>query len=164
MRIFASDRVKTFMQALGMERGEAIEHRMVTNAIEKAQRKVEGRNFDIRKQLLEYDDVANDQRQVVYTQRNDLLETDDMKCKIGSLRILRDITIHPQIRKKLTNMGGIELLIKILGDPDADLQLLAAETMANIAKYRSARTIVRKNNGIPKLIDLLDIDVSKVSS
>ena len=63
MRIFASDRVKSFMQALGMEQGEAIEHKMVTNAIEKAQRKVEGRNFDIRKQLLEYDDVANDQRQ-----------------------------------------------------------------------------------------------------
>ena len=73
MRIFASDRVKNFMQALGMEKGEAIEHRMVTNAIEKAQRKVEGRNFDIRKQLLEYDDVANDQRQVIYQQRNELL-------------------------------------------------------------------------------------------
>ncbi len=73
MRIFASDRVKSFMQALGMEKGEAIEHRMVSNAIEKAQRKVEGRNFDIRKQLLEYDDVANDQRQIIYQQRNDLL-------------------------------------------------------------------------------------------
>jgi preprotein translocase subunit SecA len=67
MRIFASERVKNFMQALGMEKGEAIEHRMVTNAIEKAQRKVEGRNFDIRKQLLEYDDVANDQRQIIYS-------------------------------------------------------------------------------------------------
>ena len=73
MRIFASDRVKNFMKALGMEKGEAIEHRMVTNAIEKAQRKVEGRNFDIRKNLLEYDDVANDQRKVVYAQRDDLL-------------------------------------------------------------------------------------------
>ena len=73
MRIFASERVKSFMQALGMERGEAIEHRMVTNAIEKAQRKVEGRNFDIRKQLLEYDDVANDQRQIIYRQRDELL-------------------------------------------------------------------------------------------
>src|SRR5690606_21813078 len=72
MRIFASDRVKSIMQALGMQKGEAIEHRMVTNAIEKAQRKVEARNFDIRKQLLEYDDVANDQRQIVYQQRNEL--------------------------------------------------------------------------------------------
>ena len=66
------------MQALGMERGEAIEHRMVTNAIEKAQRKVEGRNFDIRKQLLEYDDVANDQRQIIYRQRDELLSDDDI--------------------------------------------------------------------------------------
>lgn len=76
MRIFASDRVKNFMTALGMEKGEAIEHRMVSNAIEKAQRKVEGRNFDIRKSLLEYDDVANDQRTVIYAQRDELLEAD----------------------------------------------------------------------------------------
>ena len=86
MRIFASDRVKNFMQALGMERGEAIEHRMVTNAIEKAQRKVEGRNFDIRKQLLEYDDVANDQRKVIYQQRNELLELDDISETIAAIR------------------------------------------------------------------------------
>lgn len=86
MRIFASDRVKSFMQALGMEQGEAIEHRMVTNAIEKAQRKVEGRNFDIRKQLLEYDDVANDQRQIVYQQRNDLLTEADISETISAIR------------------------------------------------------------------------------
>jgi preprotein translocase subunit SecA len=86
MRIFASDRVKNFMQALGMEKGEAIEHRMVTNAIEKAQRKVEGRNFDIRKQLLEYDDVANDQRQIIYQQRNDLLSESDIAETISAIR------------------------------------------------------------------------------
>jgi len=86
MRIFASDKVKNFMQALGMERGEAIEHRMVTNAIEKAQRKVEGRNFDIRKQLLEYDDVANDQRQIIYQQRNDLLTESDISETIHAIR------------------------------------------------------------------------------
>ncbi|MDA0979609.1 MAG: SEC-C metal-binding domain-containing protein, partial [Proteobacteria bacterium] len=78
MRIFASDRVRGLMQNLGMEKGEAIEHRMVTNAIEKAQRKVEGRNFDIRKQLLEYDDVANDQRQMIYSQRNEVMESNDI--------------------------------------------------------------------------------------
>ena len=83
MRIFASDKVRGLMQSLGMEKGEAIEHRMVTNAIEKAQRKVEGRNFDIRKQLLEYDDVANDQRQMIYGQRNDLIETDDISETIN---------------------------------------------------------------------------------
>jgi len=86
MRIFASDKVKNFMQALGMEKGEAIEHRMVTNAIEKAQRKVEGRNFDIRKQLLEYDDVANDQRQIIYRQRNDLLTETDISESITAIR------------------------------------------------------------------------------
>jgi len=89
MRIFASDRVKGFMQALGMEKGEAIEHRMVSNAIEKAQRKVEGRNFDIRKQLLEYDDVANDQRQIIYQQRNDLLGEADISETITAIR--RDV-------------------------------------------------------------------------
>ncbi len=86
MRLFASDRVKNMMRALGMENGEAIEHRMVTNAIEKAQRKVEGRNFDMRKSLLEYDDVANDQRQVVYQQRNDLLSADDIGDVITNVR------------------------------------------------------------------------------
>ena len=89
MRIFASDRVKSFMQALGMEKGEAIEHKMVTNAIEKAQRKVEGRNFDIRKQLLEYDDVANDQRQIIYQQRNELLGEADISETITAIR--RDV-------------------------------------------------------------------------
>ena len=89
MRIFASDRVKSFMQALGMERGEAIEHRMVSNAIEKAQRKVEGRNFDIRKQLLEYDDVANDQRQIIYRQRDELLSDDEIGETITAIR--RDV-------------------------------------------------------------------------
>ncbi len=89
MRIFASDRVKSFMQALGMEKGEAIEHKMVTNAIEKAQRKVEGRNFDIRKQLLEYDDVANDQRQIIYQHRNELLGEADISDTITAIR--RDV-------------------------------------------------------------------------
>lgn len=86
MRIFASDRVRGIMQALGMEEGEPIEHRMVNNAIEKAQKKVEGRNFDIRKSLLEFDDVANEQRQVVYKQRDDILTIDDMSELIASIR------------------------------------------------------------------------------
>ena len=86
MRLFASDRVKNMMRAMGMEHGESIEHRMVTNAIVKAQRKVEGRNFDMRKHLLEYDDVANDQRQVVYQQRNDLLSDDDISEVITNVR------------------------------------------------------------------------------
>ncbi len=86
MRLFASDRMKNMMRSMGMEQGESIEHSMVTNAIVKAQRKVEGRNFDIRKHLLEYDDVANDQRQVVYEQRNYLLEDEDISNIITSVR------------------------------------------------------------------------------
>ncbi len=78
MRIFASDRVSNMMKKLGMEEGEAIEHVWVTRAIENAQRKVEGRNFDIRKSLLEFDDVANDQRNVIYEQRNDLMDAEDI--------------------------------------------------------------------------------------
>ena len=86
MRIFASDRVAGLMQKLGMKEGEAIEHPWVTKAIENAQRKVEGRNFDIRKQLLEFDDVANDQRKHVYEQRRDLMEADDISANIGGIR------------------------------------------------------------------------------
>lgn len=86
MRIFASDRVKNFMKALGMKEGEAIEHRMVSNAIEKAQRKVEGRNFDMRKQLLEYDDVANEQRKVIYHMRNSLLAATDVGDIVAEFR------------------------------------------------------------------------------
>ena len=86
MRIFASERVGTLMQKLGMEEGEAIEHPWVTKAIENAQRKVEGRNFDIRKQLLEFDDVANDQRKHVYEQRRELMEADDVSDNIKGIR------------------------------------------------------------------------------
>ena len=86
MRIFASDRIRGLIQSIGLEKGEAIEHRMVNNAIEKAQRKVEGHNFDIRKNLLEYDDVANDQRQVIYQQRRDLMAAEDISDTIAGLR------------------------------------------------------------------------------
>jgi preprotein translocase subunit SecA len=89
MRIFASERVSTLMQKLGMQEGEAIEHPWVNKAIENAQRKVEGRNFDIRKQLLEYDDVANDQRKVIYRQRDELMDTEDVSETIRAIR--RDV-------------------------------------------------------------------------
>lgn len=86
MRIFASPRLKSVMQKLGMEKGQAIESPMVTRAIENAQRKVEGRNFDIRKQLLEFDDVANDQRQVIYKERSELMSAQDLATNIAALR------------------------------------------------------------------------------
>ncbi|HGY9624724.1 preprotein translocase subunit SecA [Pseudomonas juntendi] len=113
MRIFASDRVKNFMKALGMQSGEAIEHRMVTNAIEKAQRKVEGRNFDIRKQLLEYDDVANEQRKVIYHMRNSLLAADNIGDTIAEFRQeVLDATISqhipPQSLPEQWDVAGLE--------------------------------------------------------
>lgn len=86
MRIFASDRVRGMMSSLGMEKGEAIQARIVNRAIENAQRKVEGHNFDIRKNLLEYDDVSNDQRQVIYQQRRDLMASDDISETVAGLR------------------------------------------------------------------------------
>lgn len=117
MRIFASERVRNFMQALGMEKGEAIEHRMVSNAIEKAQRKVEGRNFDIRKQLLEYDDVANDQRQIIYSQRNELLEADDIADILVNVRfdVCSDIVsryIPPQSLEEQWNVAELEKVLE----------------------------------------------------
>jgi preprotein translocase subunit SecA len=86
MRIFAGDWLKVAMQRLGMKEGESIEHNMVSRAIEKAQRKVEGRNFDMRKQLLEFDDVANDQRRVIYAKRTELMQAKDVSAHICSFR------------------------------------------------------------------------------
>ena len=86
MRIFAGDRVKAIMDRLKMPEGEAIEAGIVTRSIESAQRKVEARNFDVRKQLLEYDDVSNDQRRVIYQQRNDILDASDLTAQIAGLR------------------------------------------------------------------------------
>ncbi|MBK5207556.1 MAG: preprotein translocase subunit SecA, partial [Polaromonas sp.] len=86
MRIFAGDRVKAIMERLKMPEGEAIEAGIVSRSIESAQRKVEARNFDIRKQLLEYDDVSNDQRKVIYQQRNDIMDASSLQAQIASLR------------------------------------------------------------------------------
>lgn len=113
LRIFASDGVKNFMRRLGMERGEAIEHGMVTRSIEKAQRKVEGRNFDIRKQLLEYDNVANDQRTIIYRQRNELMARDDISDLLKEMREevvsqLVDDYIPPQSVPEQWDLPGLE--------------------------------------------------------
>jgi preprotein translocase subunit SecA len=117
MRIFASDRVKNFMKALGMQSGEAIEHRMVTNAIEKAQRKVEGRNFDMRKQLLEFDDVANEQRKVIYHMRNSLLAADNVGDTIAEFReevLTAAINNHipPQSMPEQWDVAGLEATLQ----------------------------------------------------
>ncbi|MDO6568310.1 preprotein translocase subunit SecA [Alteromonas sp. 1_MG-2023] len=113
MRIFASEKMGNMMKRLGMEKGEAIEHPWVTRAIENAQRKVEGRNFDIRKQLLEYDDVANDQRKVIYEQRNELLDEGDISETIAVIREdvvsgVVDEYIPPQSLEEMWDVKGLE--------------------------------------------------------
>ncbi|MFM5110257.1 preprotein translocase subunit SecA [Aeromonas caviae] len=132
MRIFASDRVTGMMKKLGMEEGEAIEHPWVTKAIENAQRKVEGRNFDIRKNLLEFDDVANDQRKVVYEQRNELLDTNDISETIHVIRddvygSIIDEYIPPQSLEEMWDVPGLEARLKSDFALDLPLQQWLAE-------------------------------------
>ncbi|EKP0260681.1 preprotein translocase subunit SecA [Aeromonas sobria] len=132
MRIFASDRVTGMMKKLGMEEGEAIEHPWVTKAIENAQRKVEGRNFDIRKSLLEFDDVANDQRKVVYEQRNELLDTNDISETIHVIRddvygAVIDEYIPPQSLEEMWDVAGLEARLKADFGLDLPLQQWLAE-------------------------------------
>ncbi|MED5228835.1 MAG: preprotein translocase subunit SecA, partial [Pseudomonadota bacterium] len=113
MRIFGSERVAGLMEKLGMEEGEAIEHSWVTRAIENSQKKVEGRNFDTRKQLLEYDDVANEQRKVIYEQRNRLMEVDDISDTIGMARTevvneLIDVHLPPESLEEQWDIPSLE--------------------------------------------------------
>ena len=116
LRIFASDRVSAIMEKLKMPEGEAIEHSWVTKAIENAQRKVEGRNFDIRKQLLEYDDVANDQRKVIYEQRNELIDSDQTAETIAAMRsdVLRNLAQSYIPQGSMEDMWDIPSLEKVL--------------------------------------------------
>ncbi|MGL4859893.1 MAG: preprotein translocase subunit SecA, partial [Enterobacteriaceae bacterium] len=124
MRIFASERVAGMMRKLGMKHGEAIEHPWVTKAIANAQRKVESRNFDIRKQLLEYDDVANDQRRAIYSQRNELLDANDISDTVNSIRedVVQNMINHyipPQSLEEQWDIPGLEQRLH----SDFDLEL-----------------------------------------
>ena len=149
MRIFASERVSSIMQKLGMEEGEAIESNLVTRAIENAQRKVEAHNFDMRKHLLEYDDVANDQRKVIYEWRNELLGGDDVATDIRSMRedVVRSIFVTHIPPDSLDEMWNVAGLTEALGnelsvhlplqqwlDQDADLdeEALLTKVMENV--------------------------------
>jgi preprotein translocase subunit SecA len=166
LRIFASDRVSAIMERLKMPEGEAIEHPWVTRAIENAQRKVEGRNFDIRKQLLEYDDVANDQRKVIYQQRNELLEATDVKDTIAAMRsdvIDSMISTHiphgsveeqwdvPTLERTLTEEIGVELPLQKMLEDNPDLheetlreRIMKAAEDAYQAKEASASSDVMR--------------------
>jgi preprotein translocase subunit SecA len=167
LRIFASDRVSAIMEKLNMPDGEAIEHPWVTRAIENAQRKVEGRNFDIRKQLLEYDDVANDQRKVIYEQRNELLEATDVGETIKAMRddVLSDMmaTHIPRdsveelwdvasLERELKAETGLELPLQKMLEENPDLheetlreRLIEAADAAYVAKEeRASADIMRQ--------------------
>jgi len=150
MRIFASDGVRKLMTSLGMEKGEAIEHRMVTNAIEKAQRKVEGRNFDARKSILEYDDIANEQRREVYAVRNEILESPDLSPMVAGIRedVVFDLVAEyippqtleenwdvPELMRVLEAEYGVEAPISTWLEEDKSLdEQVIAERVHNIVK------------------------------
>jgi preprotein translocase subunit SecA len=118
MRIFAGDRVRAIMDRLKMPEGEAIEAGIVTRSIESAQRKVEARNFDVRKQLLEYDDVSNDQRKVIYQQRNDILEAPQLDAQVASLResTLTDVVRTYVPAESVEEQWDLDALEKTLRD------------------------------------------------
>ena len=127
MRIFASDRVSAIMQKLGMEEGEAIESKLVTRAIENAQRKVEAHNFDIRKNLLEFDDVANDQRKVIYEQRNELLDGETVADEVNAMRydVIDNVIstyIPPGSMDEIWDIGGLEEVLQNEFDLNIDVK------------------------------------------
>ena len=149
MRIFVSESVRNMMHKLNSDSGEAIEHKMINRSIENAQRKVEGHNFDIRKNLLEYDDVSNDQRQVVYQQRRELMDSSDITETVEGLReeVVYDLVaqhIPPQSLIEQWDIGGLELALQsefgstqvlsqwLEEDQDLDEEGLAAKVLAQI--------------------------------
>lgn len=114
-------------------------------------------DFDLRKDHVQFAIMDSGGLEVL----TNLLDTDDPKCQLGSLKILKEITCHPDIRRQITLMGGIEPTIVILSDPYKELQLLATETLANLTQFRKARNTFRRQGGIPRLVDLLDVEPAK---
>lgn len=179
LRIFSGDRVRMVMERLKMPEGEPIEHGMVTRSIESAQRKVEARNFDIRKQLLEYDDVANDQRKIIYQQRNELLEAQDMSETMTSLRygMLADVVRNyvpeqsveeqwdiPGLQANLQAEWGLELALSEMIKADANLSDSdIVEKVQQVAEqeYQAKLALVGKEAfaGFERSVMLQSIDV-----
>ena len=156
MRIFASDRMGTLMQKLGMEEGEAIEHPWVTKAIENAQRKVEGHNFDIRKHLLEYDDVANDQRKVVYDQRDDYMHEESVYDSIADMRDdvvhnVVDLHIPPESMEEMWDLPALATQLELLTgesfdvakwleeDPDIEIDTIKERVIGTLEESYQAK-------------------------
>jgi preprotein translocase subunit SecA len=161
LRIFGGERLKSIMNRLKLPQGEPIEAGMVTRSIESSQRKVEGRNFDMRKQLLEYDDVANEQRKIIYQQRNDILESSDVSATVGNLRrgVLEDVfrdyvpadSVEAQwdlagLQTTLANDWGFELdTVALAAKHDGDdEELMAAVLAAGDAHYEAKVDLVGK--------------------
>jgi preprotein translocase subunit SecA len=178
LRIFAGDRVRAVMDRLKMPEGEPIEAGIVSRSIESAQRKVEARNFDIRKQLLEYDDVANDQRKVIYQQRNELLETTDISEMIGSLRhgVFTDL-VHEYVPREsveeqwdikglentLSSEWQLDLPLQQMLEADSTLtdeEILEKVLAAADAVYQSKIDIVGKESfgGFERNVMLQSVD------
>ena len=178
MRIFAGDRVRAIMDRLKMPEGEAIEAGIVTRSIESAQRKVEARNFDIRKQLLEYDDVSNDQRKVIYQQRNDILDAQDLDAQIASLRegcftdLVRQFVPVESVEEQW-DLVGLQTALKNDWQLDIDLQakvqassaisdedILEAVVAAAHAHFKAKLDLVGAENFVPfeRMVLLQSID------
>jgi len=178
MRIFAGDRVRAIMDRLKMPEGEAIEASIVTRSIESAQRKVEARNFDIRKQLLEYDDVSNDQRKVIYQQRNDILDAQDLDAQIASLRegcftdLVRQFVPVESVEEQW-DLVGLQTALKNDWHLDIDLQakvqassaisdedILEAVVAAAHAHFKAKLDLVGAENFVPfeRMVLLQSID------
>ncbi|MGF6725831.1 preprotein translocase subunit SecA [Paraburkholderia sp. GAS41] len=178
LRIFAGDRVRSIMDRLKMPEGEAIEAGIVTRSIESAQRKVEARNFDIRKQLLEYDDVSNDQRKVIYQQRNELLEANDITETIGAMRhgVIADI-VHqfvpagsieeqwsvPELEEVLRNEWQLDLAIQEMINESSSIsvdEILEAVIAAADEAYDTKVELVGRENfsGFERSIMLQTLD------
>ena len=178
MRIFAGDRVRAIMDRLKMPEGEAIEAGIVTRSIESAQRKVEARNFDIRKQLLEYDDVSNDQRKVIYQQRNDILDAQDLDAQIASLRegcftdLVRQFVPVESVEEQW-DLVGLQTALKNDWHLDIDLQakvqassaisdedILEAVVAAAHAHFKAKLDLVGAENFVPfeRMVLLQSID------
>jgi preprotein translocase subunit SecA len=164
LRIFAGDRVRSIMDRLKMPEGEAIEAGIVTRSIESAQRKVEARNFDIRKQLLEYDDVSNDQRKVIYQQRNELLEATDVAETITAMRqsVITEVTrtyvpagsieeqwSAPELEEALRNDWSLDLAVQEMinesNSIDAD-EILEAVVAAADEAYEAKVALVGRES------------------
>ena len=165
MRIFVSESVRNMMHKLNSDIGEAIEHKMINRSIENAQRKVEGHNFDIRKNLLEYDDVSNDQRQVVYQQRRELMDSSDITETVEGLReeVVYDLVaqhIPPQSLIEQWDIGGLELALQsefgstqvlsqwLEEDQDLDEEGIAAKVLAQIESEYSDKESRWQESGI----------------